>query len=54
MVLLTKNMAIDFGPRGIRANAICPGFIDTPMTDSIFGTAEMDEPRRERSPARAA
>ena len=37
MVLLTKNMAIDYAGRGIRVNAICPGFIETPMTDSVFG-----------------
>ena len=37
VVLLTKNLAIDYGPSGIRANAICPGFIETPMTDGLFG-----------------
>jgi NAD(P)-dependent dehydrogenase (short-subunit alcohol dehydrogenase family) len=42
VVLLTKNMAIDYGGRGIRVNAICPGFIETPMTDGIFGLAGMD------------
>jgi NAD(P)-dependent dehydrogenase (short-subunit alcohol dehydrogenase family) len=37
VVLLTKNMAIDYGGRGIRVNAICPGFIETPMLDGVFG-----------------
>jgi len=37
VVILTKNMAIDYAGRGIRVNALCPGFVETPMTDSIFG-----------------
>jgi NAD(P)-dependent dehydrogenase (short-subunit alcohol dehydrogenase family) len=44
VVLLTKNIALDYGPSGIRANAICPGFIATPMTDSVFGLPGMDRP----------
>lgn len=37
VVLLTKNMAIDYGRIGIRVNCICPGFIDTPMFRSVMG-----------------
>jgi NAD(P)-dependent dehydrogenase (short-subunit alcohol dehydrogenase family) len=42
VVLLTKNVAIDYGPLGIRANAICPGFVDTPMAAGIFGMPGME------------
>ncbi len=42
VVLLTKNLAIDYGPSGIRANAICPGFIDTPMMQSVIGMPGME------------
>lgn len=37
VVMLTKNVAIDYGRLGIRCNAICPGFIDTPMSRAVFG-----------------
>jgi len=43
VVLLTRNLAIDYGRQGIRANCICPGFIDTPMTQSVFDLDGMAE-----------
>jgi len=42
VVLLTKNIALDYGPSGIRANAICPGFIATPMLDNVFRIPGME------------
>lgn len=32
VVLLTRNMATDFGPVGVRVNCLCPGLIETPLT----------------------
>jgi NAD(P)-dependent dehydrogenase (short-subunit alcohol dehydrogenase family) len=37
VVLLSKNVAMDYGRMGIRCNAICPGFIDTPMLKEVMG-----------------
>lgn len=47
VVIFTKNMAIDYAGRGIRINTICPGFIDTPMTQGIFGLPGMEDARRD-------
>lgn len=50
VVLLTRTLAVDYGPVGIRANAMCPGVIATPMTLAAFdgpGLTEMGESFRE-------
>ncbi|MFT4519119.1 MAG: NAD(P)-dependent dehydrogenase (short-subunit alcohol dehydrogenase family) [Halioglobus sp.] len=36
VILLSKNVAIDYGRMGIRCNAICPGFIDTPLLNEVM------------------
>jgi NAD(P)-dependent dehydrogenase (short-subunit alcohol dehydrogenase family) len=36
VVLLTRNLAVDYGRLGIRTNCVCPGLVDTPMTHSLF------------------
>jgi NAD(P)-dependent dehydrogenase (short-subunit alcohol dehydrogenase family) len=35
LVLLTRSLAIDHGPEGIRVSCLCPGLIDTEMADWI-------------------
>jgi NAD(P)-dependent dehydrogenase (short-subunit alcohol dehydrogenase family) len=46
VVILTKNLALDYGRRGIRANCICPGFIDTPMMAAVFDMEGMEHVRK--------
>ena len=47
VVIFTKNLAIDYGRAGIRANVICPGFIETPMLEGVFGMPGMDDIREQ-------
>jgi len=46
VVILTKNLALDYGRLGIRANAICPGFIETPMFASVMNGDEFAAHKR--------
>ena len=36
VVALTRQMAVDLAPRGIRVNAICPGTVRTPLTEPML------------------
>jgi meso-butanediol dehydrogenase / (S,S)-butanediol dehydrogenase / diacetyl reductase len=38
LIGLARSMARDFGPRGVRVNTVCPGWVRTPMADD-----EMDD-----------
>jgi meso-butanediol dehydrogenase/(S,S)-butanediol dehydrogenase/diacetyl reductase len=33
---LARSLAVDYGPRGIRTNAVCPGWVETPMADDLM------------------
>jgi len=45
VVIFTKNLAIDYGRAGIRSNVICPGFIETPMLEGVFGMPGLEAVR---------
>jgi NAD(P)-dependent dehydrogenase (short-subunit alcohol dehydrogenase family) len=48
VVLLTKNLAIDYGRVGVRVNCICPGFIEgTTMFESVMSMEGMTQVREQ-------
>lgn len=42
VVNFTRATATDYGSRNIRANAVCPGTIETPLVDELVGSADAE------------
>jgi NAD(P)-dependent dehydrogenase (short-subunit alcohol dehydrogenase family) len=47
---LTRLLAVQYGANNVRANCICPGGVDTPMTGGTFATEEAIARARKRVP----
>ncbi|MGH7694774.1 MAG: SDR family NAD(P)-dependent oxidoreductase [Gemmatimonadaceae bacterium] len=50
IISLTKVMAIELGPHGIRANAICPGFIKTDFSATLWQNEQLVDEVLARTP----
>jgi NAD(P)-dependent dehydrogenase (short-subunit alcohol dehydrogenase family) len=50
VALLTKQMALEWGSHGIRANAVAPGLIDAGMSEPIYADDDIRRRRTERVP----
>jgi NAD(P)-dependent dehydrogenase (short-subunit alcohol dehydrogenase family) len=48
LIGLTRSCAVDFAPRGIRVNCVCPGTTDTPLVQAAVGRAS-DPPAARRA-----
>jgi len=52
MVALSRALAVEFGPKNIRVNCICPGAIDTPMIAPVIDPLKKSGEPFMRSPIR--
>lgn len=50
LIMLTEMMAQEWAPDGIRANAVCPGFVHTSMTDAIYSKPALARGREKLVP----
>lgn len=46
----TRLVAVQYGPKGVRANCVCPGSVDTPMTAGVHNTPDAIEKAKQRIP----
>ena len=49
---LSKQLAVEWGPRGVRSNAILPGLIRTPLSAAFYENREFEEKRKALIPTR--
>ncbi len=47
---MTKAMVAELGPLGIRVNTICPGFVETPLTEGLLSDPKVRQSQIRRTP----
>lgn len=52
LIQLARTLAVEWGPRGVRANAIVPGLIETPFSKGLMGNAAFMQRRLAATPLR--
>ncbi len=50
LIMLTEMLAMEWAPDGIRANAVCPGFVHTSMTEAIYSKPALARARAKLVP----
>lgn len=40
---LVRCLALDYGAKGVRSNAVCPSFVETPMAEQLLSSVSEDE-----------
>ncbi|WP_166721737.1 SDR family NAD(P)-dependent oxidoreductase [Burkholderia sp. Tr-862] len=45
VAMLARQLAAEWGPRGIRSNTVCPGMIRTPLSESFYASGDIEARR---------